>query len=379
MRRYTLHHQLFRLLHLLILPALYVLTRLAAGSPAAVESAYSNTVYPVIRNAISAVSRTMSFSIAEFLIISGIAAIVIFLIVRVVRAIFIRKAALIKLLSLIITYVLMASYLAFAFYVVWGFNYFRPDIGTRLDLPRREYSTGELEALCYELAGHAAELRASVDEDENGVFKFDIERMKDSVLDAVKGFGNARPSFQTDAPKVKSVYFSEFLSSCGISGIFIPFTEEPNINVHEPCLYIPFSAAHETSHYIGYAREEDANFLAFLITKDANDPALAYSGYMHALVNCANRLAASDREAYMALRETYTEGMKRDLADYSNYLMKYSQTKLRQTMDDLNDSYLKLNDQEKGVLSYEEDVALILRYYDSQRFFERQISVDVYH
>ena len=35
----------------------------------------------------------------------------------------------------------------------------------------------------------------------------------------------------------------------------------------------------------------------------------------------------------------------------------------------MNDSYLKFNDQPKGVASYEEDVLLILRLYDSERFF----------
>ena len=40
----------------------------------------------------------------------------------------------------------------------------------------------------------------------------------------------------------------------------------------------------------------------------------------------------------------------------------------------MNDSYLKFNGQEKGKLSYEEDVALIMRYYDSRGFFQPKAS-----
>lgn len=369
MGRYSLHHQLFRLFGLLILPILYLLTRLASGAPTLVESAFSNGLYPVIRNGVSAITRLVPFSLAEALIVSGAAVLVVFLIVRVIRAIFIRKDALIKLLSLIITIALLASWLAFFFYVMWGFNYYRPGIDKKLDLPEREYSSAELERVCYDLAGKASALRERVVTDASGVFKCDMVSAKEGVITAYAEFGASRPSFKADVPQAKSVYFSEALSAAGISGVFIPFTEEPNVNVHQPSLYIPFCAAHETAHYLGFAKEEDANFLAFLVLKDSTDPALAYSGVMHALVHCGNSLAALDKEAYSALRQSYPEGMERDLADYSAYLAKYEDGAVYSTMNDLNDSYLKFNDQEKGVGSYEEDTALILRYYDSMRFF----------
>jgi hypothetical protein len=367
--RYSLHHQLFRLFGLLILPVLYLLVRLASGAPTIVESAFSNGLYPVIRNGISAVTRLVPFSLAEALIVSGAVFIVIFLVIRIFRAIFLRKDALIKLLSLIITLALLASWLLFFFYFSWGFNYYRPGIDKKLDLPEREYSAEELELVCYDLADRAARLREKVVTDEAGVFKCDTGKVKEAVINAWTEFGASRPSFKAEVPTAKSVFFSEALSAAGISGIFIPFTEEPNINVHQPSLYIPFSAAHETAHYMGFAREEDANFLAFLVLKDSADPALAYSAAMHALVHCGNSLAKLDRDAYRVLRESYPEAVERDLAAYSKYLEAYEDGAVYNTMNDLNDSYLKFNDQEKGVLSYEEDTSLILRYYDSMRFF----------
>ena len=77
-----------------------------------------------------------------------------------------------------------------------------------------------------------------------------------------------------------------------------------------------------------------------------------------------------DPEGVSEVYSIYTDAVKRDLADYAAFYDAHD-TKVRETSDKINDAYLKANDQEKGVLSYEEDVALILRYFDSRGFFDR--------
>ncbi|MBR0134565.1 MAG: DUF3810 domain-containing protein [Clostridia bacterium] len=371
MKETTLSKQLLRLLWLLVLPVTFLLIKLAAKSPLLVDSIYSRSIYPVIRNGVSAVTRLFPFSAAEYLLYITAALLAIFLIIAVVRVIFIRKGALIKLLSLVISYAIFASYMLFLFYLMWGFNYYRPALAERLDLPDRSYNVEELKEVCFDLAEHAKALREGLPEDERGVFTWNIDEIKTGVCSAYAGFGASRPSFKADVPKVKAIDASKYLSKCGISGIYIPFTEEPSINVNEPFLYLAHSAAHETAHYMGYAREEDANFLAFLVGIGSTDPGVAYSGYMHALLNCGNALAAADPDAYRQLCSTYSEGMKNDLRDYSDHYNQYADTDTWKKSDEINDKYLKANNQQKGVLSYQEDVALVLRYYDSCRFFEK--------
>ena len=139
--------------------------------------------------------------------------------------------------------------------------------------------------------------------------------------------------------------------------------------MNEPALYTGLAAAHETAHYIGYAAEEDANFLGFLVCESSQSCALKYSAYMHALTHCASALYRIDKEAYSRVRTLYGPYMELDLRDYSAHCDKYKDTKLMETSEKVNDSYLKANGQEKGVASYEEDVALLLRYYDSCSLF----------
>ncbi|MBO4384620.1 MAG: DUF3810 domain-containing protein [Clostridia bacterium] len=369
MRRKSIPGQLLRLLHVLILLPVWLLIKAAKNAPEVVETFYSEKLYPVIRGAVSAVTRQFPFSVAEISLYLLAGLIAVLAVIRLIKLILLKKEAFIRFLSFIISLVLAASYLVFAFYAMWGFNYYRTPLSKRLDLPERRYTAEELYEVCTELAGKAAELREKVKVDTSGVFCGSFGEMKKNVADAYAKYGETHPSFKANVPEVKEVLASEYLSRCGISGIYIFLTEEPNVNTNEPFLYLPFSAAHETGHFMGYAREEEASFLAFLVLREASDPAAAYSGYMHALVNCGNALAAADAELYALLRSSYSVGMNADLSDYSEYYKKYADTKTWEKSNEMNDNYLKFNSQEKGVLSYNEDVALILRFYDSLGLF----------
>lgn len=361
--------QLLRLLWLLVVPITLYLTDLASKHPATVDLFYSQKVYPFIRDAVSAVTRHLPFSLVEFLIYAVAAFIVVMLIILILRLIKRKERAFIRLVSFLISIVLAAGFLFSAFYVMWGFNYYRTPVGEKLGLPDREYSKEELYSLCLELSEKAKACRENVIVDTSGIFCGDLSVMDPEVVKAYDSYGETHPMFKASVPPVKHALASEFLNKCGISGIYIFLTEEANINVKEPFLYMPFSAAHETAHYLGYAHEEAANFIAFLVCTASDSDMVAYSGYMHALVNCGNALAKADPELYRELWSTYSPGMTADLNDYSAHYEKYADTETYKASNDLNDSYLKFNDQDKGVLSYKEDVSLILRYYDSIGFF----------
>lgn len=369
MKRNTIIGQLLRLPQLLIVPMTLILVSFAKKSAELVESIYSTGFYPIVRDVISKFTRIVPFSLAEISVYSCAILIAAFLFIKLIRLITLKKGALLGLVSFVITIALTAGYLLSAFYLLWGLNYYRLPAADKLDLPSREYSTAELESLCVELARNANELREQLDEDEDGVFTVSMSELRSSVVEAYKNFGTQKPSFKADVPTVKSIMLSETFSQLGITGIYVFLTEEPNINVNEPCLYLPHAAAHETAHFLGYAAEEDANFIAFLVCIASDSASLTYSGYVHALTHCGNALAKVDRDAYSRVYSTYTEGLKRDFRNYSEHYHKYADTEIMQASENLNDSYLKANDQEKGIASYEEDVALILRYYDSIGFF----------
>ena len=369
MKRSSIPGQLLRLLHLLIVPITYFVTKAAAKHPKAVEWLYSARIYPVISGAVSHVTRLVPFAVVEILAFALAVAFVVSFIVRLIKLFKKKEHAFARFLSLFISALIFAAYLFPAFYVMWGFNMFRLPIDEKMKLPEREYTVEELNAVCADLAQKASSLREKATVDTSGYFSADLDKTLGSVREACDSYGRNHPDFKADCPEANPLISSEFFSKCGISGIYIFLTEEPCINKNEPFLYTPHSAAHETAHYIGYAHEDDANFLAFLICSEAEDPNVAYSGYMHALVHCGNALSKADKEAYARLYGMYSEGMVADLKQYSEHYRKYSDTKTWEKSNELNDNYLKFNQQEKGVLSYQEDTALILRYYDSIGFF----------
>lgn len=365
----SLIHQVLRLPALLTLVVTFFAVKAAAAHPAFVEAVYSERIYPFIRNAVSSVTRQVGFSVAEIIVGILILLFVVFFIIRLIRLLMFKSHGLVRFISLIITAVLTVSAFITLFYIMWGFNYFRSPVADKLALPDREYTAEEIKEVCLQLAEKAAAARAELPENDEGVFSAELEDILDGIEEAYADFGSTRPTFRADVPKAKPLVLSQLLSDAGISGMFIPFTEEPSINRDEPSLFIPFNAAHETAHYLGWAHEEDANFIAFIVAYSSENDALKYSGCMHALNHLVRVLKKADAEGAAKVYSLYTDAMKRDNADYAEYYEAHD-TSVREASDKVNDAYLKFNEQEKGVLSYEEDVALILRYFDSRGFFE---------
>ena len=133
------------------------------------------------------------------------------------------------------------------------------------------------------------------------------------------------------------------MSWAGIAGIYIPFTAEANVNVHQPPLLLLSSGAHEMAHYLGFAREDEANFIAYLACIHSKDPCIRYSGVMLALIHCGNQLYKTDPIAYQAVWEAcYSPGMIRDLRGYNEYWDRY-EGQVEAAVDQLNDGYLKHN------------------------------------
>lgn len=377
-KKYTWSHQLLRLLWLALIPVGLLIPYICKDHSEIIENIYSRCIYPCIAAMIGSFSASIRSSLAEVLIIIIISILIVLLLVRLSMLVFgklsRRSHNRIRLFSYIISISIFAGVMLNLFYLLWGINYFREPVASSLNFDvKRQYSVDDL-AKVYELLAHeAAELREQVAENENGIFIIEnINETYAAVAEAYEKLGEANAVFRNEVftdfevPRAKSVKLSEQMSALGISGIFIPFTAEMNINVDQPGLYIPASAAHETAHYLGFAREDEANFIAFYLSRFTSDVTLHYSSVMNALVNCGNALCKKDSEMFLTLRaKLYTDGMNRDLTDYRNYLAKYSGGGLQEFSDRVNDAYLKHNGQQDGVESYGRMVELLLAYYDS--------------
>ncbi len=356
--------QLKKLPWLLLIPLGLYLPNLAADNPEWIEQHFSNGVYPHISGAIAFLTSRTNYSVVEFLIYALIAFIAVSFLVLVIGLI-LRKIRPVRLVGFLLSLCVAAGVLLNVFYITWGFNYARPALSTSMGLDVHERPAEELTALCEDLAESAATLRAQVDESEKGVFYLPggYRNKFQKIPAAYEALNNDIRFFTSQATVAKSVFYSEGLSYAGIAGIYIPFTAEPNVNVGQPALLLLSSAAHETAHYMGIAREDEANFMAYLACIHSDDPAVHYSGVMLALTHCTNKLYDTDYDAYASLYASYSDGMKRDLADYNTYWDAY-EGPVEKTVTEVNDNYLKFNNQENGVKSYGMMVDLLLAYND---------------
>lgn len=352
-----------RLPWLLLIPLGTAMPSIISLFPNAVEQVYSRGVYPLIAGTIGFLTGLLPFSIAEWLLYTLIIGLPVLLLVTLIRAL-LRKIRWVKFFRLIVTILILFGIALNVFHILWGFNYSRNTLAQQLSLDVHERSLDELEELCFKLASDAIPLRAQVPEDSHGVFC-----LPNGVADCFKRIPNAYgqleqqiPQFVGRAARPKYVLGAQGMSWAGISGIYIPFTVEPNVNTHQPALLIPSSAAHESAHSLGIAREDEANFAAYLACLSSNDPVLQYSGVMLALIHCGNELYRARHAAYKELYDTYSQGMLRDLADYDAYWDRY-EGPVEEAVNNVNDGYLKYNGQEEGVKSYGEMVDLLLAWY----------------
>ncbi len=356
--------ELKKLFWLLLYPIAYISQNIAQLNPIFIENYYSNGIYPAISGGVSKFFSIFPFSFAEFLLYALIIALITFIVVCIVKKI--RKTLpLIKFYKYIMIILLIGGIGANAFYWMWGFNYSRMPISYSMQLNVTEREPQELADLCVALAATANELREDLSEDENQVFTYSDgkESVLERIPDAYTKLGEQYSQFSREIVSPKPVYNSEAMSVAGIAGIFIPFTEEANVNVHEPDLLFASSAAHESAHLMGYAREDEANFIAYLACMASEDKELMYSGVMLALINAGNALSDISMEAYSQLHAQYSDAVKRDLVAYNEYRQAYEGS-AEEIVEQINDNYLRANNQQSGVLSYGYMVDLLLAYYE---------------
>ncbi|HBU11923.1 MAG TPA: hypothetical protein DEB31_04125, partial [Clostridiales bacterium] len=259
--------QLLRLLFLLLYPLAFLLRDLAAANPDWAEQAFAQGFYPGFSSAVGSVFGWMPFSFSEFLVYALLILLGVWIIRTIISAVK-KKLRLVNLVRTLITFALIGGVGMNLFYVMWGFNYSRYSVAYTLNLNVEEQPPQALADLCVLLAKQANALRAQQAEDEHGTFFY--EEGNSGILKKIPGayaaLAQDYPQFARSIaiPAPKPVLASEMMSYAGISGIYIPFTEEANVNVHQPPLLVAFAGAHESAHFLGVCREDEANFISYL-------------------------------------------------------------------------------------------------------------------
>lgn len=332
----------------------YVLTKMLADRPLVVEARYAQAIYPVLARMLSATLGRFPFSLAEVLL--GLLLLYPILCLA-------RKRNWRSLASLAASLAVLACLLYFSFVTLWGLNYYRMPLGDIMELPLRDSHAQELSQLAEYLIHSANEIRAYVDENDDGVMVLS-DGPRESLLRVQAGYDKAQvlvPQLAGKYSTPKGPAISLILSYLGIAGVYSPFTGEAHVNIHMPDSSIPATAVHEAAHQRGFNREDEANFIAYLVCSLHPDADFRYSGTLLALSHTMNALYRADRDAFTEIVSLYSPGLRRDLSYVRSYWQQFEGPAER-AADRVNDAYLKANQQQDGVASYGRMVDLLLAY-----------------
>ncbi len=91
-----------------------------------------------------------------------------------------------------------------------------------------------------------------------------LPSLRTEAVGAYDSLAIAEPQFAYRVRSVKASLFSYPGLYIGFAGYYNPFTGEAQVNMLDPDFRLPYTTCHEMGHQLGYAKENEANFIGFL-------------------------------------------------------------------------------------------------------------------
>lgn len=317
-----------------------------------------------VRRFLARLSSTFSFSLGEVLIALSPVIVIAVLILASKRD---GARARIRFLSGFLA-VLSLFYTGYVYTL--GVGYHRERLEDMLGIEEQSVTAESLYSTASRLNRECIALLDEISFSESGSSVSDLS-FSETSLAMLVGYDrliedNPELNMRNFDSVAKSVYFSEVMTSLDLLGVYTYFTGEANVNVHYPDYTTPFTVAHEMAHQRGIAREDEANFIAFLVCIRSESAYVRYSGYMNMLEYVASALYRTDKELYSRLVSEYDERTKGEINAYYRFYTENKNEALGRLSDKVNDTYLKAQGT-GGVVSYGYVVRLAVAYYTNEQ------------
>ena len=241
----------------------------------------------------------------------------------------------------------------------WNSGYFGSNFAEKAGLKTEGLSVQELTDAATYFCEQANTLSTAVPRDESGVFYGTFDTFAQAYDGLYDPLDEEFPCLQGQTSRPKEVVFSKFMSITGFTGVFFPFSGETYVNSHQPDWCIPDTIAHEIAHQRGVHLESEANFLGIAACLQSEDPIYQYSGYCSGLIHLMNALYKADKDAWKALRESFTPELNADWS-YNNQYWKSMEGTVSKTTEAVYDTFLKVNTQTQGIKSYGKCIDLLV-------------------
>ena len=344
----------------LITLLLSIIVYIATVNSVAVADCINGTLSAFVRKTLAIISAPLPFSFFEVLIITLPIWLTLLIVWAIKRARNFHGA-----LRVIFSLVGVISILLTSYIFTLGVGYRTTALSERIGIEESSYiSVEELARVTLivrdEVNGYADRVGSA---DSQSVMPYSIDELNERLMRAYDAMNDEYAIVKHFDSCVKPVYFSTVMSDLRITGIYSFFTGEANVNVEYPDYVLPFTAAHELAHQRGISRENEANFVAFLVCVASDDDFIRYSGYLNLYEYLASALYRADKEIYYEVAGGLSERAIDDIRASNAVYEEHKDSFLGELNEKLNDRYLQLNGTQ-GTVTYGYVVRLAVGYYN---------------
>lgn len=211
-------------------------------------------------------------------------------------------------------------------------------------LPAASVSDNMLYKLCLKLSAEADALLPFIDDMTDSDMTIEAERLTGAL------------SGESLALSCRDV--TALFDRIGLAGFYNPLTGAARVSLNDQAYMLPFTMCHELAHQAGYAREDEANYIAYKACMSGN-AAFRFSGCFNMLLYAMDMLYETDRPAWRQC----VNGMSAPLFfrfARCNGLYTARETPVYRLSQTLSTLFLRMNGQAQGAQSYENAVCLLL-------------------
>jgi len=335
--------------------------QIISNYPSIVERYYSNGIYIFTSKLLRIVFGWIPFSFGDILIGFLIFAFFRFL-YRLIKERF--KNSIEKLLQLFA----VISLLYGCFYWFWGFNYFREPLAKNLGFEQTKYTTEQLTTVTQNIVKKLNAVHIIIS--KNDTLKIENPfSQKEMYYKAIAGYQNLAkeyPQLRYKHKSVKSSLMSLIQTYNGTSGYLNPITGEAQVNDMIPKTGYPTTVCHEMAHQIGFAAENEANFVGYLAALSNEDIYFKYAAYRMAFGYLISELRKHDKQVFTETMKSVNKGVLKDYRASNAFWNQYKNP-IEPFIKKGYNSYLKANKQTKGIQSYNYVVDLIISCSESRK------------
>jgi hypothetical protein len=325
-----------------------VATAILPFPPSWMERGYSTSFYIFLQQWLTPISNAVPVALLDI----ASALLLTVVLSHVVRALRHRPGGWLRAIGqLFLDAAATAATVYLLFLCLWGLNYRRAPMTSRLDHDRVRVTGAEVERIATDAARRLNGLH-SIAHRSDWLDLSDLPaRMAPPFAEAQRAIGMTRLAA---IGQPKHTLLDWYFRRAAIDGMTDPFFLEVLLNREILPFERPAVLAHEWAHLAGFAHEAEAGFLGWLTTTFGDEQA-QYSGWLTVFSYAAGSLDDGSRDHVV---KSLSPGVREDLRAISRRL-RSSVPEVRALAMAAYDRFLRANRVESGVRSYDELIAII--------------------